>query len=107
MLFNVKQINLFDIFPIIIDHPKNAEESKLFPVVEKFIKREKNGRAKLPMTGCKLKKVQQSMEKSIPYGTVAVEVSDNKNIDNSDYSNEQSNTLMLYVDTHKLFLIEY
>ena len=42
------------------------------------------------MTGCKLKKVQQSMEKSIPYGTVAVEVSDKKNIDNNDYSNEQS-----------------
>ena len=58
--------------------------------MEKFIKREKNGRAKLPMTGCKLKKVQQSMEKSIPYGTVAVEVSDKKNIDNNDYSNEQS-----------------
>ena len=54
------------------------------------------------MTGGKLKKVQQSMEKSIPYGTVAVEVSDNKNIDNNDYSNEQkSNTLMLYVDTYK------
>ena len=59
------------------------------------------------MTGGKLKKVQQSMEKSIPYGTVAIEVSDNKNIDNNDYSNEQSNTVMLYVDTYKLSLIEY